>query len=232
MAEAAGRILGLSEPELVALRRGGLLHDVGRVAISSSIWGKPGSLSTAEWEQVRLHTYHTERVLLRSPALAPIAEMTALHHERIDGSGYHRGLRGTGLSISARVLAAADVYDAMTHDRPHRSALLEQRAAEELRAMVAGGLLDAQAANAVLEASGHAARGPRASNPGGLSDREVEVIGLVARGFSTRQIARQLSIKPKTADHHVEHIYTKIGVSTRAAAGMFAMEHGLVRMDH
>ncbi len=229
-AEAAGRTLGLAEAELVALRRAALLHDVGRVAISSSIWGRGGSLTTAEWEQVRLHAYHSERVLLRSPALAPIAEIAGIHHERIDGSGYHRRLKGAALPTAARVLAAADVYDAVTHDRPHRGALPEHRAAEELRSMVAGGLLDAQAVNAVLEAAGHTVRRMRALNPGGLTDREVEVIELVARGLSTREIARQLSIKPKTADHHVEHIYTKIGVSTRAAAAMFAMEHGLVRI--
>jgi len=227
LAEDAGRVLGLTAAELVMLRRAALLHDIGRVAISSSIWGKPGSLTTAEWEQVRLHPYHTERVLLRSPALAPLAQVAGTHHERVDGSGYQRGIRGSSLTTAAKVLAAADAYQAMTQRRPYRDALSERRAAEELGSMVSGGLLDARATNAVLKAAGHTA-GSRGKNPGGLSDRELEVINLLARGLSTRELARQLSITPKTADHHVQHIYTKIGVSTRAAAAMFAMQQGLV----
>src|SRR5207249_2948106 len=139
-------------------------------------------------------------------------------------SGYHRGLKGAGVSPPARVLAAADAYEAMTRNRPHREALTEQVAAQELGSMVGRGLLDAQATNAVLKAAGHVAR--RITNPGAVSDREVEVIGLLARGLSTRELARRLSITPKTADHHVQHIYTKIGISTRAGAAMFAMEHG------
>ena len=227
LTEAAGKELGLPATELAMLRRAALLHDIGRVAISSSIWSKAGPLTTDEAEQVRLHPYHTERVLLRSAALSPLAQIAGAHHERLDGSGYHRGTKGAALSTHAKVLAAADTYFAMTHDRPHRAALSAKRAAEEIGSMVSRRQLDAHAVNAVLKAAGHSPRA-RSMNPGGLSDREVEVIGLMAQGLSTRVLARRLSITPKTADHHVQHIYTKIGISTRAAAAMFAMQHGLV----
>jgi HD-GYP domain-containing protein (c-di-GMP phosphodiesterase class II) len=227
LAEAAGGVLGLPASELVMLRRAALLHDIGRVAISSSIWSKTGPLTTAEWEQARLHPYHTERLLLRSPFLAPLAAIAGSHHERLDGSGYPHATKGAALPVAARVLAAADEYDTMTHDRAHRGALPAPSAAEELRSMAARGQLDGRATTAVLTAAGHRPAG-RSVYPGGLSDREVEVLGFMAQGLSTRVLARRLAITPKTADHHVQHIYTKLGISTRAAAAMFAMEHDLV----
>ncbi|MGH2730238.1 MAG: HD-GYP domain-containing protein, partial [Actinomycetota bacterium] len=87
-AQAAGGT-GLPAPEVVTLRRAGLVHDLGRTGIPNSIWDKPGPLSDAEWERVRLHTYYTERMLARPPDLARLGALAALHHERLDGSGYH-----------------------------------------------------------------------------------------------------------------------------------------------
>ena len=229
LAEAAAANFGLGENEVVSVRRAGLLHDLGRTGVPNGIWDKPGPLTETEWEQVRLHPYHSERILSRSSALAPLAPLAGMHHERLDGSGYHRQATATTIPTSARLLAAADAYQAMTQDRPHRPALTLEAAAEQLSSEAPQSRLDSDAVRAVLESAGHP--GPRVHPtwPAGLSEREVQVLRLVARGHSNREVARQLWISPKTAGHHVQHIYAKIGVSTRAAAAMFAMEHGLIR---
>jgi HD-GYP domain-containing protein (c-di-GMP phosphodiesterase class II) len=228
LAEAGARGLRLTETEVVAVRRAGLLHDLGRVAVPNGVWEKPGPLTRSEWEQVRLHPYHSERILTCSPLLAPLASIAGMHHERQDGSGYHRQASGSAVPLGARLLAAADAYHAMTEPRPHRAALSAADAAELLRAESTAGRLDPDAVGAVLLAAGHAQTAPRRAWPAGLSDREVEVLRLIARGASYREVARDLAISPKTAEHHIEHIYNKIGVSSRAAAAMFAMEHDLL----
>jgi HD-GYP domain-containing protein (c-di-GMP phosphodiesterase class II)/DNA-binding CsgD family transcriptional regulator len=229
LAEAAAVDLGLAQNEIVSVRRAGLFHDLGRVGVPNGIWDKPGPLTGTEWEQVRLHPYHSERILSRSTALAPLAPLAGMHHERQDGSGYHRQARATRIPSGARLLAAADAYQAMTQERPHRAALTPDAAAEQLSSEAARGRLDPEAVRAVLEAAGHPPDHTRLAWPAGLSDREVQVLRLLARGYSNREIGRLLWISPKTAGHHVQHIYAKIGVSTRAAAAMFAMEHDLVR---
>lgn len=226
-AEAAVRC-GLPEPAVTSVRRAGCLHDLGRVAISSGIWGKPGPLSFGEWERVRLHPYYTERIFARAPGLAALGSLAALHHERLDGSGYHRGLPIAMIPVPARILAAADVYHAMTEPRPHRPALPAEQAAGELRREARAGKLDGEAAAAVLAAAGHRQGTARRAWPCGLSDREVAVIRLIARGQSNPQIAKSLGISPKTAGHHVQHIYDKIAVSSRAGAALFAMQHDLL----
>ncbi len=228
LAAQAARRLGLPEADRVALMRAGLLHDVGRVAVSAGIWGKPGPLSEKEWERVRLHPYYTERVLARPATLARLGSLAALHHERLDGSGYYRGLPASMLSPATRVLAVADVYHAMTELRPHRPALTPESAADALQREVRAGRLDGEAVNAVLAAAGHPVRSTRRELVAGLSEREIEVLRLVARGQSKKQIAGQLVIAEKTVDNHIQHIYDKIGVSTRAAATLFATEHDLL----
>ncbi|HEX7189202.1 MAG TPA: HD domain-containing phosphohydrolase [Actinomycetes bacterium] len=228
LARGAGEKLRLSQASVVDLEMAGLLHDVGRVAVPNTVWEKPGILSAHEWEQVRLHAYHSERILAGSQRLAPLAPMVGMHHERLDGRGYHRGCRSADLSMSTRVLAAADAYQAMTQRRPHRRALTREQAEQCLLADVRDYVLDADAVHAVLVAAGHHAVPARRELPAGLSDREVEVLGLVADGCSNAQIAQRLVISRRTAEHHVQHIYTKIGVSSRAAAAMFAMEHHLL----
>jgi HD-GYP domain-containing protein (c-di-GMP phosphodiesterase class II) len=228
LAEAAAANLGLTKDEVVCVRRAGLLHDLGRTGVPNGIWDKPGPLTATEWEQVRLHPYHSERILSRSTALAPLAALAGMHHERQDGSGYYRQATAAMIPNGARVLAAADAYQAMTQERPHRPALTPNAAAEQLSSEAAQGRLDAEAVRAVLEAAGHPPVRTRHAWPAGLSDREVQVLRLVARGHSNREIARLLWISPKTTGHHVQHIYAKIGVSTRAGAAMFAMQHDLI----
>jgi HD-GYP domain-containing protein (c-di-GMP phosphodiesterase class II) len=229
LAGVAATNLGLTEAEVVRVRRAGLLHDLGRTGVPNGIWDKPGPLTASEWEQVRLHPYHSERILSRSSALAPLATLAGMHHERQDGSGYYRQATVTMIPTGARVLAAADTYQAMTQERPHRPAFTPSAAAEQLNSEAAQGRLDAEAVRAVLEVAGHPPARTHPSWPAGLTDREVQVLRLVARGYSNREMGRLLWISPKTVDHHVQHIYTKIGVSTRAGAAMFAMEHDLFR---
>ena len=128
--------------------------------------------------------------------------------------------------MPARLLAAADAFFAMGEPRPHRPALEPERAAEALTAEANAGRLDPDAVTAVIEAAGQ--RAPRLERPAGLTEREAEVVAMLARGLQTKQVAHELGISVKTADRHVQNAYSKIGVSTRAAATLFAMEHGLV----
>lgn len=226
LASAAARRCRIGETGVVALRRAALVHDLGRVAIGVRTWDKPGPLSVNEWEQVRLHPYHTERILCRSPFLAELARIAGRHHERLDGSGYHRGAVGAELTVAARLLAAADAHQAMTEPRPHREALQPKQAAETLSEEANAGRLDPDAVAAVAGAAGQPV--PRLERRAGLTERECEVVGMLARGLQTKQVARTLGISVKTADRHIQNAYGKIGVSTRAAATLFAMEHGLV----
>jgi HD-GYP domain-containing protein (c-di-GMP phosphodiesterase class II) len=222
--DAASR-MGLEPDDIVAARRAAFVHDLGRVAVSTSIWNKPGPLTAAEWEHIRLHPYYTERVLAPSISLARLASIASAHHERIDGSGYHRGLSGSMVPMPARVLAAADAYRTMTEPRPHRPAIAPQAAGETLAAAARARRLDPDAVAAVLAAAGQVV--PKMPRPAGLTDRETQVIALVARGLQTKQIGHRLGISTKTADRHLQNAYAKIGISTRAAATMFAMQHGL-----
>jgi HD-GYP domain-containing protein (c-di-GMP phosphodiesterase class II) len=227
LAAEAGRRMRLPDGDVRVLRRAGLVHGFGRLGVSNSIWDKRGPLGAGEWERVRIAPYLTERMLHQSAALAPLGAIAVQHRERMDGSGYPRGLSGAAISGPARILAAADAYQAMREPRPHRAERAPGEAAAELRAEVRAGRLDADAAEAVLGAAGHrVAR--RREGPAGLTAREVDVLRLLARGLSNREIGRRLVITPKTVGNHVEHIYAKIGASTRATASLFAMQHGLL----
>jgi HD-GYP domain-containing protein (c-di-GMP phosphodiesterase class II) len=230
LAAAAGARLGLPEADVRLLRRAGLVHGLGRLGVSNSIWDKRGPLGAGEWERVRMHPYLTERMLRQSEALAPLGRIAVQLRERLDGSGYPRGLSGAAIPRTARILGAADAYQAMREPRPHRPARSADEAAAELSADVRAGRYDAEAAEAVLSAGGHRVRLHR-EGPGGLTAREVEVLRLLARGLSNKEIAERLVISPKTAGTHIEHIYAKLGASSRATASLFAMQHGLLPED-
>jgi HD-GYP domain-containing protein (c-di-GMP phosphodiesterase class II) len=227
LAAEAGRRCELPNEEVQSLRRAALVHDLGRLGVSNSIWDKAGPLTAVERERVRLHPYLTERILSASAALARLGQLAAQDHERLDGSGYPRGLRAAALSPAARILAAADAYAAMVEPRPHRPARSASEAARELHSEVRAGRLDGEAVDAVSGAAGHELT-RRTVRPAGLTSREFEILRLLARGLLNKQIAQQLEIKPKTVGNHIQHIYAKIGVSSRAAAGLFATEHGLL----
>ena len=227
LAGDAGRRLGLPSDDVQVLRQAGLVHGFGRLGVSNSIWDRPGPLSVGEWERVRMYPYLTERMLHQSAALRPLGEIAVQHRERLDGSGYPRGLSGGAISRQARVLGAADAYQSMREPRPYRPARPAGEAAAQMRDEVRAGRLDGPAVDAVLEAAGH--RLPRRRETlSGLTAREVEVLILLARGMSNKQIAERLVITPKTAGNHVEHIYAKIDASSRAGAALFAVQHGLL----
>jgi HD-GYP domain-containing protein (c-di-GMP phosphodiesterase class II) len=226
LAAVAARRCNLDEAGQLSVRRAALVHDLGRVVVGARTWQKAGPLTADEWEQVRLHPYHTQRVLSRSAFLSALEGPAGAHHERLDGSGYHRGATGTELTFPARLLAVADAFHAMTEPRPHREARAPEQAAEELAREASAGQFDADAVTAVVEAAGQ--RAPHIVRPAGLTERETEVVGMLARGLQTKQVARALGISIKTADRHIQNAYAKMGISTRAAATLFAMEHGLV----
>jgi len=205
-----------------------LAHDLGRVTVSAAVWDKPGPLNDSEWEGVRLHAYYAERMLGRAASLARAAEIAGMHHERVDGSGYHRGNRRVAQSRSARVLAASDAYVAMLGERPHRPALDPQHAASELRHMAEQDKLDAVAVNDVLGATGDAGPRVRRRWPADLTDREVDVLRCIASGQSMQDAATALHLAPKTVDFHLQNIYSKAGISTRAGAALFAIQSGVL----
>ncbi len=230
LAVGAAEQLGFGNEEVMLLRRASLAHGLGRLGVSNAIWDRPTGLGAGEWERVRMYPYLTERMLRQSPTLAPLGAIAVQHRERLDGSGYPRGLSGAGISRAARVLGAADSYQAMREPRPYREALPSDRAAAELRGEVRAGRLDGDAVTAVLAVAGH--RAPRRQQrPAGLTAREIDVLRLLARGLSSKAIAARLVITPKTARNHVEHIYTKIGATSRVAASLFAIQQGLLPTD-
>ena len=174
-----------------------------------------------------MHPYLTESTLACCPALADLGRLAGSHHERLDGSGYHRGRRDLGLA--EMLLATADMVAAMGEERPHRSAAAPAPISDAIRAEVHAGRLDRVAADAVLAAAGQSSvRSRRASWPAGLSDREIEVLRLIARGRTNKEAAASLFLSAKTVARHVENIYAKIGARSRAAAAVFAMEHRLL----
>ena len=223
-----GRAQGMTNADLSELNRAALIHDLGRVGVTTTIWDKRGPLGDDEWEEVRLHAYHTERVAGRVPWLAGAARTAGLHHERLDGVGYHRGCRASDLTAAARLLAAADCYHALSEARPHRPAHSADEAAQILGSEARAGRLDADAVECLLEGAGHPVnRAPRAL-PAGLTEREIEVLRVIAKGATVKQAAYRLHLAPKTVDAHVQHIYNKVGCTTRAGAAVFAMREGLL----
>jgi HD-GYP domain-containing protein (c-di-GMP phosphodiesterase class II) len=231
LAADAAAVLGSSDDEIARLRRAALVHELGTTAVPNSILDKPDPLSRAELERVELHPMLTEQMLRRTSALDVLNPVASTHHEKADGSGYHKGLRAETTDRAARILAAVDIYVGLTTERADRPAFSYEAAAAELRRLASEGVLEPETADAVLSAAGQATT-PRPRRPryaGGLTKREVEVLRLAAMGLTTRSIADRLYISPKTADHHIQHVYTKIGASTRAAAALWAMEHDVVR---
>jgi HD-GYP domain-containing protein (c-di-GMP phosphodiesterase class II)/DNA-binding CsgD family transcriptional regulator len=233
LAADAARVLGLAEEDVTTLRRAALVHDFGTTVVPNSIWDKPGLLTRTEFDRVELHPMLTEQMLRRSPALAALNTVACAHHEKCDGSGYHKRVPADADDLAACVLAATEIYVGLTTERADRQPFSRDDAAAELRRLESEGVLEPRASRAVLVAAGHGEprtpSGKRPVNPGGLTRREVDVLRLAAKGLTTREIADRLYISPKTADHHIQHIYGKINVSTRAAAALWAMQHTVVQ---
>lgn len=228
VAAAAARAASMPASDVALTRRAALVHDVGRVGVQAQLLSKTGPLTPAEHERIRLHTYLTERIFAASPVLRPIGGIGGLHHERLDSSGYHRGLAAPMLPAPARLLAAANAWCAFTEPRPHRPRMTEDEAAVAMRAEAKSGRLDERAVDAVLTAAGQKSAQSRRAASIALSEREIEVVRLVARQQSNKEIARSLGISPKTVERHVTHVYDKLGVTTRAGAALYATENGLL----
>ncbi len=225
----AARGAGMTPESAEELRNAALLHDIGRVSVPNGIWDKPGPLNAAEWERVRLHPYYSERILNRTPLLASIAEMAGKHHERLDGSGYYRAVRGDAAERSERLLAAAVAYFDKTEERAYRLPHVPERAAALLQDEARAGRLDREAVECVLMAAGQRpSTRLRGELPASLTEREVEVLGLLAMGFSNKTIGERLFISSRTVQHHLEHVYSKTGINNRAAAAVYAVMNGLL----
>jgi HD-GYP domain-containing protein (c-di-GMP phosphodiesterase class II)/DNA-binding CsgD family transcriptional regulator len=212
----------LPEADAALVHRAALVHDLGRVAVPTGAWERSGPLRPDEWELVRLHPYHSGRILARAPALAPLGAIASRHHERTDGSGYPAGVHASELDAAACVLAAADVLHALGEPRPHRPAADPAEASRVIAAMP----LHRDAIRAVLDAAG-APPPALPPLPAELTERELQVLRRLVAGGTKRAIAAELVISPSTVHTHTVHIYEKCGVSTRAGLAMFAMRHGL-----
>jgi HD-GYP domain-containing protein (c-di-GMP phosphodiesterase class II) len=225
----------LGEGERETVRLAGLMHDLGLVAVPSFVLRKSQQdLSAAEWERLRLHPYHAERILSRIPAFHAVIPLVGAQDERVDGQGYYRGLAGSQIPPGARILAVADRYDELTRGLPGHLPLDVGAALERLYDD-AGKAYAEDCVRALEEelrsdgtAKGHTRGSRQRQWPGGLTSREVELLRLLAGGLSRREVATQLYLSEHTVRHHLEHIYDKIGVRTRVAATLFAVEHDLL----
>jgi HD-GYP domain-containing protein (c-di-GMP phosphodiesterase class II)/DNA-binding CsgD family transcriptional regulator len=233
LVEGAGADAGLDSADITTLRRAAQVHDLGNVSIPNQVWIKRGKLNPAEWSRVRLHAYHSQRIMSVCEPLRACGDVAGLHHEHVDGSGYHRGLPAAALSFVSRILVVAEAYQSMTEDRAWRPGMTPAEAAAELRREVAAGTFDRRAVDAVLAAAGHPSATGRAARswPAGLTDREVDVLRLLARGETNKQIARRLHISEATVHTHVINLYGKMAVNTRAGATLFALEHDLIQVS-
>ncbi len=230
LAAAAAKQIGLPASDIRDVRRAAYAHDIGELTVAVSTWMRAGPLTERETDEAHLHPYHGERALasLGGDGRA-VASLVQRHHERLDGSGYYRNAKGPDLSPTARILAAAEAFQTAREARPHRPGLSDAAAAAKLRGAVKEGKLCAEAVEAVLTCAGQPARRATAERLASLTPREIEVLRLIAAGHTAKEAARQLEIAPKTADNHIQNLYSKIGVATRAGAALYALERGLVQ---
>lgn len=226
LAAAAAQMRRLPDADVMRLYRAGLVHGLGKLGVSNHIWEKRGPLTTAETERMRMYPYLTGRILSRVEGLESVVSLATKHEERIDGSGFPRGLAGAELTAQDRLLAAAVAYQQFREDQPQRTALGPDDIASELRRGARAGHYDVESVEAVLAAAGHRSS-RRTSFSAGLTAREVEVLRLVAQGRSNREIADELFIAQKTARNHVERVYAKLGVKNRTQATLAAIDRGL-----
>lgn len=226
LAAVAAAIAKLPSDQVETVRLAGLVHDIGKCAISNRIWYKPKKLGTSERLEMQRHPFQTEFILLHGEPFVALAHLASSVQERADGSGYHR--RAPMTDLACNILAAANEYDEMTMTMPSQKALTPKKAAMKLSAAAKKGAFAATAVAAVLEAAGHQVRDVQAALPFGMTRREAQVLGRLAKSETTAQIAKSLEISPKTADHHIQSIYKKTGANARPALALLALEHGII----
>ena len=223
LVDRACAAMGTSEDERVRARHAALVHDVGRVAVSNGVWDSREPLGALEWEQIRSHASHTHRVLSLFEHTRALADIAASAHERTDESGYPAQRAPT--TVASRLLAACDVAVALGEARAHRPAMSAAARRAHLHEESKRGALDRASVDCVLALLDGRPVAP-SSAPSPLSEREIAVLALLARGSSNKEIAAELGISPKTVQHHVAHVYEKTGVRSRAAAALYAVERG------
>jgi HD-GYP domain-containing protein (c-di-GMP phosphodiesterase class II) len=232
LAGAAAQHMGLPASDVRTVRWAAYTHDIGELAVPVSTWMRASTLTERETDTARLHPYHGERALAALGGDGKVvAALVQRHHECLDGSGYHRNSRGPDLSPAARILAAAEAFQTAREARPHRPASTDGAAAAKVRGAVKEGRLCPDAVEAVLTCAGQRAHRSAAKGMAGLTPREIEVLRLIAAGDTAKEAARKLEIAPKTADNHIQNLYSKIGVTTRAGAALYALERGLVQHE-
>jgi HD-GYP domain-containing protein (c-di-GMP phosphodiesterase class II) len=232
LAEHMAHALHFEDDDIASIRRAAFVHDIGLVAVPSFVLHKPRErLTGVEWESLRAHPYHAERILARVPAFEALVPLVSAHHERPDGQGFYRGLSGAQIPTGALLIGAADAYDELTHARPEGPALEPATALDLLRRDAGRGFGPAavEALAAVLDMPAIAPISPARQNwPAGLTDREIDVLRLLSTGASRKAMAERLMVSEHTVRHHLEHIYAKIDVSTRVEATLFAIEHDVI----
>lgn len=224
LASTVAEVAGLGDADAEILVDAALVHDVGIVAVPVGTWRGRARAGGTDSEQFRLHPHWSARVLGRCRGLDRVASVAGQHHERRDGSGYPFGLSGDVGQVSG-LLACTVLFDELSAvgDRSPAATV-----AGEMTELAAAGTLDRRDVSSVLEAAGLDVPRTRVDRPAHLTEREVEVLGRLARGLTNRQIAAALGISVKTVGAHVEHVYAKAAVRSRAAATLFAMQHDLV----
>ncbi|SEE70631.1 HD domain-containing phosphohydrolase [Pseudomonas migulae] len=224
----AARLWGLPEQSADQAAKAALIHGIGRAAVPNRIWNTTGVLLDGDLEQVRLVPYWTSRTCGQIPELSAPGRLAANAYERLDGSGYFRGLEGDALPAEQRLLAATLVWQALRCNRPWRAALSDSDAERLLLDEAALGRFDPQACQAVIAAArGESAVAPR-GNTSPLSDRETQILQRISMGGSNKEVARQLGISPSTVRTHVESVFRKLQCTTRAAATLKALTLGLI----
>jgi HD-GYP domain-containing protein (c-di-GMP phosphodiesterase class II) len=229
IAVGIGAALGMKTSELTKLRRAALIHDIGKVAIPAGILAKGERLSSSEWETYRLHVYYTQRILERVAPLQELAPAASAHHEWINGQGYHRQLHGEQIPLHGRILAVANSYVRLLQqqaDQTDPADVLNQMHSQvgtQFDSVCYEALVTSQTQEQALQNVPSKSR-----KEGDLTDREIEVLRLLAQGRNTPQIARTLHISKKTVEHHLSHIYNKIGVTCRTAAVVHAVQRRII----
>jgi putative nucleotidyltransferase with HDIG domain len=222
LTELVANTLGLTDDEVALARRAALVHDVGKVAVPRAVLDNPTRRTALEEDQLRLHVAFTTRILRASQALSGLADIAGSHHERSDGSGYPS--RSREWPAAARVLM---VTDAFLEDLDRRTGSAKEKAADAL-AVLRSEPVDARVVDALAEVIDTRSGRRAPKGPGHLSEREVEVLVLVGRGLTNAEIGKELHVSAHTVRHHLEKIYDKIDVTSRAGATLFAAEHGLL----
>lgn len=227
VAMEAARLWGVREPTVTQIGKSALIYGLGRAAVSNHLWNSAGLLPYGAAERVRLVPYWTQQALKPITELAVPAQIAAHAYERLDGSGYFRGVSGEALCAEHRLFAASVAWAALREARPWRSAYCEAEAARLIKRDADIGLFDHDVCEAVIAAAGgdRRVRQPKASL---LTNRECCILREISRGASNKQVARLLNISPSTVRTHMERIFRKLECSTRAAATLKGLTLGLI----